>query len=109
MIQLIVESEKAVSRQLHGERRAEAVTTIAPKQQGMAWVTPRFVSVLPNFMQHASVNQPQIYALPCQRMHRVRGVTDDDKALGNRVGDAHEVEWKLLGGADHVRHAYCAL
>ena len=109
MIRLIVESEKPVGRQLHSERRPETLAAIAPEQQRVAGVTAHFVSLLPNLKQCPSINHTQIDALPCQWVHRVSGVPHHDESLRNRVGNAHECERELLGGARHMRHASCML
>ena len=90
MIGLIVESKKSVSRQLHGECRAEAFSAIAPEQQRVAGVRADFVSLLPDVVQGARVDQSQINALSCQRVHGMGGVADHDEPLRDRIGNAHQ-------------------
>ena len=90
MISLIVESKKPVSRQLHGERGRKSLTAIASEQQGVAGVGADFVGMLPDVEQDARVDQSQINALSCQRMHGVGGVANNNQSVGDRIGNAHQ-------------------
>ena len=86
MIHLIVESEKTVSRQLHGERRTETLAPIASEKKCVTHVAVHFRRFKPDIMQRAGISNTEIDALSGQRMHRVSSVTDHNHTLRHWVG-----------------------